>query len=274
MKNNVVLSVDLEFFTDTFAFQKLNRKWENGEVGEAGVEKLLELFEKHNIKSTFFVVGRFAKSHKQLLNRIRNGGHEIASHTMTHRSLLNLGDEEIAMEIGDSKKMLEDAVGDIVLGFRAPAFGIDAAIMAVVAQSGYKYDSSVVPCLRIPGWYGFPKAPKHPFNIRDMFPDMTASLMEFPVAVDPVLRLPLSGMWMRMFGQAYVTSGIKSLLRRDTIPIIYVHPWEIVDLPRLKGIPWRVYYGTGKPTLNIVEYIIKNVNAMFVPIRDLVGISV
>ena len=228
MINHAILSIDFEFFTDTFAFQKLSRKWEHGEAGEAGVEKLLELFEKHNIKSTFFVVGRHVKSHKQLLSRIRNGGHEIASHTMTHRSLLNLTHAEILMEIGDSKKMLEDAVGYEVLGFRAPAFGINSAIMAVVEESGYKYDSSVVPCLRIPGWYGFPKAPNHPFNIRDIFPDMNADLMEFPVAVDPMLRLPISGMWLRMFGQAYVMGGINSLLRKAMIPIICVHPWELL----------------------------------------------
>jgi len=269
MTNNVVLSVDLELFADTFAFQKLNRKWVYGEAGETGIEKLLELFEKHNVRSTFFVVGRLAKSHKQLLNRIRTGGHEIASHTMTHRSLLNLTDGAIKTEVEDSKKMLEDEVGDEVLGFRAPAFGINSAIMAVVAESGYRYDSSVVPCLRIPGWYGFPKAPKQPFNIRDIFPDMKADLMEFPVAVNPLLRLPISGMWLRMLGRQYVRESLSSLMKTGIIPIICVHPWEIVDLPRLKGIPRRVYCRTGKQTLEIIESIIKNEKAKFVPIRDL-----
>jgi len=273
MINHAVLSVDLEFFTDTFAFQKLSRKWEYGEAGEAGVEKLLKLFEKHNIKSTFFVVSGHVESHKQLLNRIRNGGHEIASHTMTHRSLLNLTDMEILSEVCDSKKMLEDAISAEVLGFRAPAFGINTKIATAIEQSGYQYDSSVVPCLRIPGWYGFPRAPKQPFTIRELFPTVNSDLMEFPIAVNPVIRMPISGAWMRIFGIRYTMWGIKSLLRRGIVPVLHVHPWELVYLPRLRGIPWRAYYHTGAHTFKMIEQIITGVGATFITIRSLLEMN-
>ena len=172
-----------------------------------------------------------------------------------------------------TKKMLEEAIGEAVLGFRAPAFKIDRQIVKAIEQSGYKYDSSVVPCWSIPGWYGSPNAPKHPFEIRRIFPNMNLDLMEFPIAVNPIIRMPISGTWMRLFGVHYTMLGIKSLLKKGAIPVLYVHPWELVNLRRIKGIPWRVYYRTGEQTFKMIEHIIKNVNAKFVSIRDLLEIG-
>ena len=269
MPNHIVLSVDFELFSDGFAFQRLNKEWNSGENGESGVEKLLALFENYNVKSTFFVVARHAQSHKELLHRIRDGGHEIASHTVTHTPFLNRTNEEIEREIKDSKKMLEEAIGEAVLGFRAPAFKIDRQIVKTIKQGGYKYDSSVVPCWSIPGWYGFPSAPKHPFRIQRIFPDVNSDLIEFPIAVNPLVRMPISGAWMRLFGIRYTMLGIKSLLKKGAVPVLYVHPWELVNLPRIKGIPWRVYYRTGEQTSKMIEHIIKNVDVEFVSMRDL-----
>lgn len=269
--NHIVLSVDFELFSDTFAFQRLNVEWKHGQNGEAGVERILDLFEKYNVRSTFFVVARHAQANAKLLHRIRDNGHEIASHTVSHIPFSNCTStsKEIEGEIKNSKKILEDVVDSEVVGFRAPAFGINSQAISTVVQSHYKYDSSVVPSRSIPGWYGFPKAPKRSFNIREIFPDTNLDLIEFPVAVNPIIRMPISGAWMRLFGVSYTMWGIKTLIRQGGVPILYVHPWEIVDLPRLKGIPWRVYYRTGEQTLNMLEHIIKNTHAEFVSIRDL-----
>ena len=269
MPNHIVLSVDFELFSDTFAFQKLGREWMYKENGETGIEKLLELFEKYKVKSTFFVVARLARTHEELLKRIRDNGHEIASHTVTHIPFSNCISEETKVEIKDSKRMLEKAINEKVIGFRAPAFKIDAQIMKRIEQSGYKYDSSVVPCWNIPGWYGSSNTPLHPFNVQEIYDNINSKFIEFPLAVNPIIRMPISGAWMRLFGIRYTMIGIKSLLKKGAIPVLYVHPWELVNLERIKGIPWRVYYRTGKQTSKMVEHIIKNVDAKFVSIRDL-----
>jgi len=269
MLTRIVLSIDLELFSDTFAFQKLNTVWASGENGETGVIKLLELFRQHNITTTFFVVARHAKSHKHLLQQVKENGHEIASHTLTHRSLLSLTNTEIRSEVQDSKKILEDTIGCEVQGFRAPAFAINEYIVDTIIKGGYRYDSSVAPCIHIPGWYGFPNAPRFKFNIREIYPAISTDFTEFPVAVNPIMHIPVSGMWMRMLGKNYVIWSIQSLMKVDAIPVICVHPWELVELPRLNGIPWRVYHQTGRRTLKIIDHILKDINAHFVPIRDL-----
>jgi peptidoglycan/xylan/chitin deacetylase (PgdA/CDA1 family) len=267
-KDYAVLSVDFELFSDTFAFQKLHGECTYEENGEKGVEKLLELFKRYNVKSTFFVTARHAKSHKQLLRRIKDDGHEIGSHSVTHQPFSNLTIGEISSEISDSKKMLEDEVGEAIAGFRAPAFRVNDRIMEAIEHSGYKYDSSVVPCWSIPGWYGFGNAPKHPFKVKHIFANIDSDLVEFPIAVSP-FRAPISGAWMRLLGIQHAIWGIKSLLKCKFCPVLYFHPWEVVSLPRLKGIPWRVYYRTGEQALGMIERITKNVDAEFVSIREL-----
>jgi len=274
MGGHVALTVDFEFFSDTFAFQKLGTEWVYGEDGEGGVKRLLELFDRYQVKSTFFVVARHARPYRELLHDIQRRGHEIASHTVVHSRFDGMG-KDIAREVVDSKRMLEDELGAEVRGFRSPAFRIDSAVVEALERAGYSYDSSVVPCWHIPGWYGFPKAPVHPFKISELFPMADSALMEFPVAVSPCIRLPVSGAWMRLFGLGYTMRGIRSSLKAGLDPVLYVHPWEVVELPRLKGIPWRVYYRTGQKAFAMIEHMVKNVNAAFVPIRDLLpkGVS-
>jgi hypothetical protein len=44
--------------------------------------------------------------------------------------------------------------GQPVTGFRAPAFDIPDTHFQELAAAGYEYDSNIVPCRAIPGWYG------------------------------------------------------------------------------------------------------------------------
>jgi Domain of unknown function (DUF3473). len=62
----------------------------------------------------------------------------------------------------------------------------------------------------------------------------------------PGLRLPLTGTWLRFFGPGYTVLGMRLLARRGVAPVLYVHPWELVDLPAVDGVPGRVYWHTGE----------------------------
>lgn len=274
-KNNhgplrAVLSVDLEFFSDTPAFRRLNRRWPYEEEGQTGVERLLELFERHRVKTTFFVVARHAQTCKPLLKRILASGHEIASHGVTHIPLAHSSDAVIESEVKGSKAMLEDALGVEVPGFRSPACQMNARIAEAIVSSGYRYDSSVVPGIPIPGWYGFANAPRKPFRLCELFRTVEADVMEFPLSTHPVTHTPASGFLLRFFGCRYGVSSMRAQLGRREIPVVYVHPWEFVSLDHMKGVPWRMYYRTGIPALHTVGQILQNVPAEFVPIRDLV----
>jgi peptidoglycan/xylan/chitin deacetylase (PgdA/CDA1 family) len=68
--------------------------------------KLLDLLKERNIKATFFVVGKNAKTYPNIIRRIIAEGHEIGNHTYSHLSLTGLSDEQIRKELQQS----EDAV--------------------------------------------------------------------------------------------------------------------------------------------------------------------
>lgn len=122
----IAITVDFESLSDTFPFQKLDEKIEYAQYDREGITRLLGLFEAHNVKSTFFVVARHAEVLEDLLRDIRDRGHEIASHTVTHVRLVTATGPEVEWQIAESKRILERIAEDDVKGFRSPAFHISA----------------------------------------------------------------------------------------------------------------------------------------------------
>jgi hypothetical protein len=149
------------------------------------------------------------------------------------------------VEFVDSKARLEAVSGATVEGFRAPSFDMADDHFEAVSEAGYAYDSSVVPCRAIPGWYGGEFSIREPSPVTAIDPDAPPGLAEVPVAVMPGLRLPLSGTWIRFFGVRYTLLGMRLLARQGIAPVLYVHPWELIDLPGIEGVPRRIYVRSG-----------------------------
>ena len=240
-----VLSIDFERFTHLPAYRNARGKTDQRDVGFNVVDSLLTLFEDHDAAATFFVVSEIAERHPERIVRIANTSHEIASHTHRHRHLSTLDERERRDELATSRIVLEDTTGERVAGFRAPSFDTASDHFSMLAAAGYEYDASVAPCRSIPGWYGGEHNVDRPCPATRLDPDAPAGIAELPVGVMPRLRLPLTGTWLRFFGPRYTILGMRLLARRGIAPVLYVHPWELVDLPPVAGVPKRVYWHTG-----------------------------
>lgn len=263
-----VLSVDMEWFSHIPAYRNARGSVSDTDVGLSGVETLLELFEDAGARSTFFVVAEIAQHHPELLGRVVESGHEIGSHTYNHVHLTEVDETDRREELQTSRKTLEDVTGASVTGFRAPSFDIAEDHFETLEATGYEYDSSVVPCRSIPGWYGGEHTVQRPVPASRTVEGAPPSITELPVAVMPHLRLPLTGTWLRFFGVRYVLWGMRLLARRGITPVLYVHPWELVDLPDVDGVPRRVYWRTGKWMQRAVTRILDS-RFGFVPMRSL-----
>jgi peptidoglycan/xylan/chitin deacetylase (PgdA/CDA1 family) len=239
------LSVDFEFFTHLPAYRGASGRTDERDLGLDGIDVLLDAFADADASGTFFTVGEIADDHAETLERVAGHGNEIASHTHTHRHLPELDDERRMAELRDSKSTLEAVTGDEVVGFRAPSFDMAADHFSLLDEAGYEYDSSVVPCRSIPGWYGGEYDTERPSPAAAIDSTAPPGFTEVPVAVMPGLRLPLTGTWIRFFGVHYTILGMRWLARRGIPPVLYVHPWELVDLPAVEGVPSRVYWRTG-----------------------------
>lgn len=240
-----VLSVDLELFEHTPAARGADEELSGTGIGRSGVAYLREQFETRSIETTWFVVGEVAETHPEMVAELAESGHEIGGHTHTHRLLGELEPDERRQELERSKRALESATGQTVDGFRAPAFDIPPAHFAQLAAEGYTYDSSVLASRRIPGWYGGEFELERPAPARAVDEDAPGGIDELPVSVMRGVKLPLTGTWLRFFGPRYTLAGMQWLRRRGIAPVLYVHPWEFVDLPDVSGVPRRVYYHTG-----------------------------
>lgn len=111
--------------------------------------KVMDLLKKYEQKGTFFILGNVAKKHPELIRRIAEAGHEVASHGFDHRNIHTLTPEEVKLDVEYSVKTLEDASGTKVIGFRAPNFSIREYLFEwyceALAENGLKYDSSLFP---------------------------------------------------------------------------------------------------------------------------------
>ncbi|NLV12547.1 polysaccharide deacetylase family protein [Haloarcula argentinensis] len=257
MTDRAVLSIDFELFTQTPAYRSASGTTDRDGVGLDGGRFFRETLAKHDADSTAFVVSSVAQSHPDAVRALADAGIEIASHTHTHQLLSDLDSEERRAELSQSKDVLERATDERVSGFRAPAFDITDDHFELLSDVGYTYDSSVVSSRSIPGWYGGEYDLHEPAPATAVYPDAPDSITEFPASVMPGLQLPLTGTWLRFFGPRYTILGMKLLARRDITPMLYVHPWELVDLPAVEGVPTRVYVRTGDWMRRAVERILQ-----------------
>ena len=265
-----VLSVDFESFAHTPAYRSAGGTAPDAEsVGPETMDRLLSALADHDAEATFFTVSEVAQRRPDLLAAAADAGHEIASHTHTHRLLTDCTPEERREELDRSKEVLESITGATVEGFRAPVFDFADDHFALLQEAGYSYDSSVAPCRRIPGFYGGEHDLQEPAPASALQAGAPDSVTELPIAVMPGLGLPLTGTWIRFFGVRYTYLGMKLLARRGITPVLYVHPWELSALPRVEGVPERVYVRTGAYMWRAIEFLLDS-EFSFVTAREVV----
>jgi peptidoglycan/xylan/chitin deacetylase (PgdA/CDA1 family) len=264
-----ILSVDLEFFQHSPAYRKAAGTTTTKALGRNGISILLDAYDTVDARGTFFIVSDIVDEHSELINNIVTAGHEIASHTHTHRHLSRLPESDQRAELINSKERLEDATGIPIEGFRAPSFDVPRNHFELLSEAGYTYDSSIVPCRTIPGWYGGEFKTRKPSPATVINKEAPPELTEVPIGIMPWLRLPLTGTWIRFFGVRYTLLGMKLLARRGIPPVLYVHPWELIDLPKIKGIPKRIYMRSGKYMRRAIKRILTS-SFEFVTIRSLI----
>src|SRR6476646_9378593 len=87
-----------------------------------------DLFARHGVHATFFVVGRDLEEDPEgraLLADLARDGHELASHTHTHPyDLVRLGATTIASEIDRAHAAIAECAGVAPVGFRAPGYEV------------------------------------------------------------------------------------------------------------------------------------------------------
>ncbi len=238
------LTIDVEDYFQVSAFAPYipREHWERCDCRvERNVDRLLELLAGRGIHATFFTLGWIAQRYPQLVRRIVDGGHELASHGYGHQRASDLDEAAFRADIVTAKQLLEDIAGHEVRGYRAPSFSIGERNLWAfdcLAEAGYRYSSSIYPIRH--DHYGMPDAPRFAHRVR-------GGLLEVPVTTARLFarNLPASGGgYFRLMPYALSRWLLRRVNERDGQPaIFYCHPWEIdPGQPRVAGIDARTRF--------------------------------
>jgi polysaccharide deacetylase family protein (PEP-CTERM system associated) len=235
------LSVDVEDWFQVGAFEKVIDKgeWDSLETRvERNTDAVLALFGETRVKATFFTLGWVAERHPQLIRRIAEAGHEVASHGWDHQRVFTMDAPMFRADLARARQVLEDASGQAVTGYRAPSFSIDQRTPwahVELAEAGYTYSSSVAPLKH--DHYGWPDAPRYAFK-----PLAHSDLIELPVTVADLAgrRMATGGGFFRLLPAALMNFAVGQVSSEGQPAIFYFHPWEIdPGQPRVRNAPLR-----------------------------------
>jgi peptidoglycan/xylan/chitin deacetylase (PgdA/CDA1 family) len=100
--------------------------------------RLLEVFAKHGVHATFFLIGRYVQQRPDIVREIVKAGHVVGNHTFTHPLLIFKSTTEVRKELSDCRSALHDAVGEHSDLFRPPFGGRRPAVLGIVRELGFQ----------------------------------------------------------------------------------------------------------------------------------------
>src|SRR5437016_1599261 len=98
--------------------------------------RLLDVLARHDVKATFFLIGRFIAQRPDIAQRIAAAGHAIGNHTYTHPKLVFTSQARLKDELTKCEQALRDAVGEHSNLFRPPFGGRRPDVLRTVRAAG------------------------------------------------------------------------------------------------------------------------------------------
>ncbi|MDF1582275.1 MAG: DUF3473 domain-containing protein [Methyloprofundus sp.] len=244
MKN--AMTVDVEDYFQVSAFEAYIKKsqWDTLEHRvQSNTQHILDIFAQHNVKATFFTLGWVAERYPELVKRIVNEGHELASHGYEHIRVTEQTPEQFRMDVRKTKKLLEGIGGVEIKGYRAASYSIgrdNLWALDILAEEGHKYSSSIYPVKH--DLYGMPEAPRFPYQ-----PIEGSDFKEIPIST---LRMgnknyPCGGGGFFRLYPYFISRWAFNRINNteQQAGIFYFHPWEIdADQPRQENLAFKAKF--------------------------------
>jgi peptidoglycan/xylan/chitin deacetylase (PgdA/CDA1 family) len=98
--------------------------------------RLLEVLAKHDVKATFFLIGRYVKQRPDIVRELVRVGHVVGNHTFSHPNLLFASATRTRMQLGECEQTLREAVGEHSRLFRPPFGGRRPSTLRVARALG------------------------------------------------------------------------------------------------------------------------------------------
>ena len=182
-----------------------------------------------NNKATFFAVASLVHRSPELFQRIVDEGHELASHSYSHKMLNKQSREEFEKDFEKSMDIFSSITDHKISGFRAPSWSVNEEnktyVIDILNKHGFLYDSSIFPFKTF--LYGDNNAPHYPYVINS---DNSPPLYEVPPSILKFnrIRIPFSGgFYFRVLPYVFIKNSIKKTNKMGHPAVIYLHAYDM-----------------------------------------------
>ncbi len=98
--------------------------------------RLMEVLARHEVRATFFLIGKYVRQRPDIAREIAKAGHVIGNHTFTHPLLIFKSAPEIRRELTECRSALQDAIGGHSNLFRPPFGGRRPEVLRIARELG------------------------------------------------------------------------------------------------------------------------------------------
>ncbi|KAK9765228.1 chitin deacetylase [Basidiobolus ranarum] len=176
---------------------------------------LLDYLKQQNLKAMFCVIGSRVVEYPEILKRAYSEGHELCSHTWSHRGLTTQSNEQVIAEMKWTEKAIFDTIGVIPKYMRPPFGDIDDRVRGIVRSLGYKV---VLWDMDTSDWkLNDPNSKYNPANVQQTFRDFlntrAPTLSQGVISLEHDLRMeggqqfPIAMEMMKTAGYARMSVG-------------------------------------------------------------------
>jgi len=115
-----------------------------GEFGVVGAARVLDLLERLDLPSTWFIPGHTIRSYPEMCQRIVQAGHEIGNHGWTHVPPNNMSREQELAGLLRANEDIHQLTGEYPRGYRSPSWDLSPNTVDLLIEHGFDYDSSMM----------------------------------------------------------------------------------------------------------------------------------
>ena len=113
-------------------------------AGEVGVPRLLNLFEKYDLKTTWFIPGHSIETFPKEMKAVVDAGHEIGAHGYSHENPIAMTPKQEEEVLIKSIELIEELAGKKPTGYVAPWWEFSNVTNELLHEHGFKYDHSLM----------------------------------------------------------------------------------------------------------------------------------